>query len=507
MRPTAVFLFVWPVLCGAGLSAAESLPFTQKVEVYRAKEGGVVAFTVHLEQPFLAEEFEKSNYLRLKSNDDRAYLIYPKETTFQQKHAEFYGRLRGKGEPKLQLAYEIVSENPDGSRSVQVRQGEITVPIPTEPTGPQSIYQEWARQQNQYFASLLRYYPEESFYQYCLLQSQARYGVTPPPLPAPVIDRHTLETNLYQVFTGSYAIQESLQRDILSVGSRMGDLNVHISGLTPLDLQSLPYKDLLEEKRTREKIEPKVADIAALIPEDQYLLQLNSMQSLGELLDLSQQWGSSLLRLSTVHAKDQRLQQKLEDQLCVRRDLLTRLFGDAVISEIAVTGADPFVNEGTDVTIIFRVKQPEVFRTAAAGWLDQIRKSRPDLTEANFNYRGHKVAARYTADRMVSSFVAEHKDYFIYSNSHRAIRRAIDAAAGASSALRDALDYRLAEHIVGLFPTMNLGIASEHLPRQPPQPLAGMFDDSPAHGLVACPHEVEQPDELCGVTEGFLHRA
>ena len=101
------------------------------------------------------------------------------------------------------------------------------------------------------------------------------------------------------------------------------------------------------------------------------------------MLDLSQQWGSSLLRLSTVQAKDQRLQQKLEDQLCVRRDLLTRLFADAVISEMAVTGADPFVHEGTDVTMIFRVKQPEVFRTAAAGWLDEVRKSRPDLTEAD----------------------------------------------------------------------------------------------------------------------------
>ena len=162
----------------------------------------------------------------------------------------------------------------------------------------------------------------------------------------------------------------------------------------------MPYKELLEEKRTREKIEPKVADISALIPEDQYLLQLNSMQSLGELLDLSQQWGGSLLRLSTVQAKDQRLQQKLEDQLCVRRDLLTQLFADAVISEMAVTGADPFVNEGTDVTLIFRVKQPEVFRTAAAGWLAQARKSRPDLTEAEVQLpraQGGRAATRPTA--------------------------------------------------------------------------------------------------------------
>jgi hypothetical protein len=185
-----------------------------------------------------------------------------------------------------------------------------------------------------------------------------------------------------------------------------------------------------------------VAEIARLVPADQYFLQLNSMQSLDELLDLSSQWGGSLLRLFTIEAQDQQLQRKLEEQLCLRREMLTRLFADAVISDVAFTGADPFVQEGTDVTVIFRIKLPAVFQAAAAGWLADARKAHADLTEADFNYRGHKVLARYTADRGVSSFVVEHNDYVIYSNSHRAIRRAVDAAVGASPALFDSLDYR-----------------------------------------------------------------
>src|SRR4051812_46361104 len=76
---------------------AEPLPFQHKIEVYRDKDSVVVVFALRLEQPFLAEEFEKSNYLRLTALDRNAYLIYPRETRFHQKHAEFYGRLRGKG--------------------------------------------------------------------------------------------------------------------------------------------------------------------------------------------------------------------------------------------------------------------------------------------------------------------------------------------------------------------------------------------------------------------------
>src|SRR5262249_48880096 len=78
----------------------------------------------------------------------------------------------------------------------------------------------------------------------------------------------------------------------------------------------------------------------------------------------------------------------------------------------------------------------------AAGWLADARKKHPGLVEREFNYRGHKVAARYTDDRLVSSFVVRHDDYFVYSTSHRAVRKVIDAATGKVPRLHDAADYR-----------------------------------------------------------------
>jgi hypothetical protein len=370
----------------------------------------------------------------------------------------------------VKLSYEIVSENLDGSRRVEVREGDVAVTIPKLPdppaaVGPQSIYLDWARQQNLYFAELLRYYPHETFYQYCLLQSQARYGVAPPPVAKLTPDRTALETDLYQFVTGSMAIQDMLQRETLTGGGQVGDLNIHISTLRAPALRSLPYEKLLEEKRSRQQIEPRVHLISRLVPADQYFLHFNSMQSLGELLDLSSQWGNNLLRLFTVRAQDQRLQPKLEDQLCLRRGPLTRLFADKVIEEVALTGADTFVQEGTDVTMIFRLKQPEVFQKAAAGWLDEVRKKYPELVSREFNYRGHRVTAHYTKDRVVSSFAVQHGDYAIYSNSHRAVSRVIDAAVGIAPSLHDELDYRYVTTILPPSQSDNSGyfFASEAL--------------------------------------------
>lgn len=409
--------------------------------MYRNEKQGVTVFALRLEQPFLAEEFEASNYLRLEPTDEKAYLIYPKEGRFQQKHAEFYGRLRGEGPATLRLSYETVRENLDGSRHVDVNHGEIEVAIPTEDTGPAELYTAWANRQNEYFADLLSYYPGETFFQYCLLQSHDRYGVKRPEALRIRPPRPDLETGLYEVFSGSLAIQESLQQQSLRGGGRGGDQNVPISQLSPPALESLDYAALLEEK-AKQEIDPQPQAIARLVPEDRYFLHFRSLAAAGELADLTADWGDNLLRLFTVHARDNHLQQKLEDQLCLERGPLTKLFADEVVGELAITGSDPFVMEGSDVTLIFRLERPDVFRQAAASWLADARRRFPDVTEREFNYRGHKIAVRYTDDRRVSSFSVEHEEYAIYSNSHRAIRLVIDAALGKTGNLFDALDYR-----------------------------------------------------------------
>lgn len=455
-------------------SAADALPFQQSVEVYRNEAGDVMVFRLRLEQPFLADEFEKSNYLRLKSTDDRAFLIYPKETRFYQKHAEFFGRLRGEGKVPLQLAYEIVSENPDGTRRVQVRQGAIEVPIPTEETGSDRIFRSWAEQQNLYFANLLKYYPEESFFQYCLLQSRARYGVKPPSIPKRMPDRSTLEAQLYRFSTGSLAIQEALQHATLSAGSTVGDLNRHISSVSPPQLKSLDYEELLKKKRVEEQVEPHVHPTSRLVPEDQYFVHFRSIESLGELLDLADEWGASLLRLATVRAQDSQVRAKLEDQLCLRWDPMHDLFADGVIRSVTVTGADPFVLEGADVTLVFEVQEAEPFDAAAAAWLDETRQRYPQMVSREFNYRGHQVSAYYTNDRVVSSFVTRHEGLVVYSNSHRAIRRVIDVAVGLAPSLADALDYQYVTTILPPTAAENSGyfFASEAMIRRMVSPAA-----------------------------------
>ena len=444
-RITSAPVLALLVLAFSTLTEAQGLPFKQKLDVYRDKDGEVMVFALRLEQPFLAEEFETSNYLRLQPLDKNAHLVYPKEAKFHQKHAAFYGRLRGEGEAKLRLSYEIVTENLDGSRRVAVRHSEVVAALPTRETGHVDVYREWARQQNAHFRKLLTHYPRETFFKYCLLQSEGRYGVAAPspgtaPRRAPDAGRD-LEADLYRVFTGSLAIQEALQQRSYTTEETHGDHTIHISQLAGPKLRSLPYKSLLENA-AKKGLTPEVHPVSALVPEDQYLLQFNSMDAATELADLTQEWGDSILRPFTIHARHSRIQRKIEDQLCLRRDPISRLFADQTIEEVAVTGSDVFLFEGSDLALIFRLKRPEVFEVAAASWVSEVRKTYPALVEREFNYHGHKIAARYTEDRMVSSFFTRHQEYAVFANSHVTIRKIVDTIAGKEPRLRDAHDYQ-----------------------------------------------------------------
>ncbi|MFP6762984.1 MAG: hypothetical protein VB858_05180, partial [Planctomycetaceae bacterium] len=78
----------------------------------------------------------------------------------------------------------------------------------------------------------------------------------------------------------------------------------------------------------------------------------------------------------------------------------------------------------------------------AGKWLATARKQYPTLNVREFNYRGHRVAARYLDDRTVSSFVVQVEGYAVFSNSHVIVRRIIDTLTGSAASLHASPDYR-----------------------------------------------------------------
>ncbi|MCA9062460.1 MAG: hypothetical protein KDA96_05360 [Planctomycetaceae bacterium] len=445
---SALVLLGLAILSITQAPAQDSLPFSYTVETFQHEDDDVRAFVIRLDQPFLAEEFEKSNYLRLKSLSENAFLIYPRETRFQQRHAEFYGRLRGDGSAAVQLTYEVVSENPDGSRRVDNRQATVEIQIPQKPVGTESIYRTWADYQNRHFAGLLEYYPNESFFEYLLLQSRERYGVNPPELNRLAVDATANEEGTYYLFSSGLDLQRSLQRGSLRSNAQPGDLNIHVSTIQLPDVKSPDYDTLLKEIR-EEGAEPHPHAVASFIPSDQYLVQCGTWAAADRINSVTSRWLEPLQRILMEDAQNHSLRSKFESQMGLRLDQLQQLSQQGVLLDICFSGSDFFGAEGTDLTVFLNVTDADAVEQLMGEWTAASAAASADFENREFNYRGAQIRARYTPGRNVSSFVVHHENWMIISNSHVGIRRVVDTIQDRIDSLADAPDY---QYVTALHP-------------------------------------------------------
>lgn len=355
-----------------------------------------------------------------------------------------YGRFQGAGSPTLT----VLGRSSDELLSEPQQLGSAQLHLPTTDGGNDSLLADWARARARHFGHYVLESPFSSYYQFCLLQSVAKYGLLPSELPwilrqseLPWARQQGMRTDrnadLYSITTGALAIQESLQLDAMT-GRRTvsDDRSVPLAALDGPAIESHPFDEMLEGRA------PTISLIAALVPYDAYYCSFASISKEIETSDLLQQWGTSLLRTLTVSARDSDLPSKYQEQLCIGVSLLTRLFGDLVIGEIVLTGSDPFLKEGTDLTIIIQVKDRTVFDRQMRAYIEEALTKNPDAKSAASTHEGVEILSVTTPDQRIASHSAYLGEHKIYSNSLDALKRVIDTHARRRPSMAENADFR-----------------------------------------------------------------
>ena len=247
--------------------------------------------------------------------------------------------------------------------------------------------------------------------------------------------------DLFALFTGAAAVQESLQLDTMqaaddeSVG-RMGDQSketVEVSGLVGPQVESHPWGKMLAAQSVA-GIVPQVSPLAMCVPEDQYFVAFDSVEKLLEASELSDLWGAHLFSQAASSAKTHNTSARLKEQLAVETDPLTRPFYDMVVQQVALTGSDLYFRTGSDTTLLFKIRQPEVFRLRMDGFLAAAEKSRPDAVRSTGKILGVDYVEVSTDDRAVHVFSAYPRaDLHVRSNSRVALTRVLETIAGRSA--------------------------------------------------------------------------
>lgn len=248
---------------------------------------------------------------------------------------------------------------------------------------------------------------------------------------------------LYDLTTGALAIQKSLQLDRMTDPNRdRSERLVNFEDILPVTVRSHTFDEMRKGKT------PVHSALAELVPEDQYYLRFNSMDKLRELLDFANQWGPSLLRLAEPVGADYGIAERVRQQLCLPDTLISRMLGPTVVRELAVTGSDPYLREGSDITILFDVRTRTVFQHAVDRHFESAADAFEGAKRNRDSYHDIAIESLVSPFRRVSCFRCWLGDVCVYSNSATAIRRIIDTHAKERPCLAAAADFRYMRAVV-----------------------------------------------------------
>lgn len=282
------------------------------------------------------------------------------------------------------------------------------------------------------------------FYELARVLNNRRFGTTVGALldPGRFGDERDYLQRQFELMTGAAAIAETVQLSRLSgkvTAISRGPRTVDVSTIRGVDVPEVNWHALLKDKK-----DPVIEPLAHLVPRDQYYVHFSQFGRFLEAGDLLEQWGGPILQAFRLAGQDYRIRERYERQLCLKSTLLAKTFGPAIVENVALTGSDLYLREGSDVTVLFRVKNVPLFMAAVNSQIDQARKTwGQQLKESKSEYHGVTIEGFATPLREVSLYRCTlDGNVIVYSNSPVAIRRIIDTAQKKLPTLASSNDFR-----------------------------------------------------------------
>lgn len=305
----------------------------------------------------------------------------------------------------------------------------------------------------------LRLAPHDPFLQFVVIQMCLRDGdfaearpYLPPAISARDIGaQRNRQIDLYRIFSGSLAVQETLQLDALAGPlNAMADVRVpprtagpgividrqpggvhetqrDPKGLVPVSqlqgptVQSHPWAKMLGDK------DPAVSALALCVPSDQLYIRFDSIGDLHRARQRVDQLANYLSNQVGGRGFNSQVVDRLETQLWLETHEFLKPIYDVAVSEVAITSSDLFFREGTDTTVILRLKQGAVARQTLDQFLALAKQRRSDVTLVEGSYAGVDFKHLSTPDRTIHCYSANPTpELHVRSNSRVAFERVLD---------------------------------------------------------------------------------
>ncbi len=219
---------------------------------------------------------------------------------------------------------------------------------------------------------------------------------------------------------GTEQVRIAMQQDRI-----LGLNNLHLPADLPL--AELPAYEPLAYPQTDHEVDRE--PIADRVPVECFYVRFGSYGNFLWAQDTLNRWGGDLGNLVSSRGINHGLSRKIEEQLVLRQDAMTRLLGPTTVADVAVVGSDMFFREGAAFGLLFLARNSTAIGASISGQR-AIRRAAGGVEEDTVAIAGNKVSYLHSPDGTVRSYYAVDGNYHFVCTSRHLVERFFETASG-----------------------------------------------------------------------------
>ena len=162
--------------------------------------------------------------------------------------------------------------------------------------------------------------------------------------------------SMFSVLGGRAAIEETLQLQDLRVTQSNEAASIDVDSLPGVEVKSHPFDEMLAGDPGGN------LEMARLVPPDRFFVYVGKPESIPALLDTGAPFIANLGTALTGNCLQYNLESRYLARLGMTRDWVDAVLTSGLTSEMAIFAPDLFFIDGTDVTIVAKLREPQLLR-------------------------------------------------------------------------------------------------------------------------------------------------
>lgn len=219
---------------------------------------------------------------------------------------------------------------------------------------------------------------------------------------------------------GFESVRLAMMKDTSAVEA--SDLQAVLPLPTPIPVAAVPVPDFTNASV---EIEP----LASHVPPECFYLRCRSLENYIWMRGLVIGWGGSLDEMVATPVIDQKIRERIEQQLCLDSSLAMKLDLDGSLDDFAILGGDTYFAEGAAIGVLMLAKKPSRVQ-AILYHIRHTKSENAHVERQTVMISGQEVSYYETSDNSIRSFHVSNGNCHLVTNSRTMVERFLACGQG-----------------------------------------------------------------------------